>query len=77
MSNFRKAALRVVALSALILGTISLMQPTNAYALSCLTECAVDKNQCIADCNGDPVCTSGCQPIWLACACSCKPALCS
>ena len=67
MSEFRTIAIRLAILSAIVMGAISLTNPTEAQGFSCLTACRAAKDACITACNGNTACNDQCLLDYGAC----------
>ena len=66
MFIYKKAASRLLVLGALIVGALSLSQPTRAYAFTCLDDCFNDYQQCVQQ--GQ----LGCDEVYVACVNRCQ-----
>ncbi|MBZ5503923.1 MAG: hypothetical protein LAO78_00425 [Acidobacteriia bacterium] len=66
MSSYKKAVSRLLVLGALIVGALSLSQPTRAYAFTCLDDCLNDYQQCVQQ--G----LLGCDEVYIACVNRCQ-----
>jgi hypothetical protein len=65
MSSYKKVASRLLILCALIVGALSLSQPTRAYALSCQELCDIDYQHCVQQ--G----ALGCDEVYALCVSRC------
>jgi hypothetical protein len=65
MSSYKKVASRLLVLGALIVGALSLAQPTRVYAFTCLEDCQASWSNCVSE--G----LQGCDEIYFTCANNC------
>jgi len=66
MSGYKKATFRLLVLGALMVGALSLSQPTPAYAFTCLDDCDNDYQRCVQQ--GQ----LGCDEVYVACVNRCQ-----
>lgn len=76
MSAYLKLGLRLALLLILVVGVYAMIQPKQAFALTCLQQCEQAHTACITACNNqvgvqDPSCIPDCWDEYLTCRAGC------
>lgn len=76
MSTYKELGTRFIILVVLIVAVIALAKPQQAFATTCLQQCAIDYQACLAVCNSDPLgppegCYSDCLDSYVSCRAGC------